>query len=81
MKGCGIRPAQAPLLPFNGMELPYRQVTKLQGKICVVLRKGEGLLNGTERAEAPPQINPFAKVAVESAAAGLGQKEKQPEML
>ena len=35
----------------------------------------EGLLNGTERIDAPPQINPFAMAARESA------REKQTEML
>jgi site-specific DNA-methyltransferase (adenine-specific) len=35
----------------------------------------EGLLNGTERVDAPPQINPFAMAARESA------REKQTEML
>jgi adenine specific DNA methylase Mod len=35
----------------------------------------EGLLNGTERIDAPPQINPFAMAARESA------REKQAEML
>jgi hypothetical protein len=35
----------------------------------------EGLLNGTDRVEAPPQINPFAMAARESAC------EKQAEML
>src|SRR6266705_1454838 len=35
----------------------------------------EGLLNGTERVDAPPQINPFAIAARESA------REKQTEML
>src|SRR5207248_8193529 len=36
----------------------------------------EGLLNGTERIDAPPQINPFAMAARESTA-----REKQTEML
>jgi len=35
----------------------------------------EGLLNGSERVDAPPQINPFAMAARESA------REKQTEML
>lgn len=35
----------------------------------------EGLLNGTERADAPPQINPFAMAARESAT------HQQTEML
>ena len=35
----------------------------------------EGLLNGTERVDAPPQINPFAMAAREPA------REKQTEML
>jgi site-specific DNA-methyltransferase (adenine-specific) len=35
----------------------------------------EGLLNGTERLDAPPQLNPFAMAARE------GTKEKQTEML
>ena len=35
----------------------------------------EGLLNGTERIDAPPQLNPFAMAARESA------REKQTEML
>jgi site-specific DNA-methyltransferase (adenine-specific) len=35
----------------------------------------EGLLNGTERIDAPPQLNPFAMAARESA------REKQSEML
>jgi hypothetical protein len=35
----------------------------------------EGLLNSTERIDAPPQINPFAMAARESA------REKQAEML
>jgi hypothetical protein len=35
----------------------------------------EGLLNGTERIDAPPQLNPFATAARESA------REKQTEML
>jgi len=35
----------------------------------------EGLLNGNERVDAPPQINPFAMAARESA------REKQAEML
>src|SRR6266436_4605700 len=35
----------------------------------------EGLLNGTERIDAPPQINPFAMAAREST------REKQTEML
>ena len=35
----------------------------------------EGLLNGTERIDAPPQLNPFAMAAREST------REKQTEML
>ena len=35
----------------------------------------EGLLNGTERVDAPPQINPFAMAAREAT------REKQTEML
>ena len=35
----------------------------------------EGLLNGTERIDAPPQLNPFAMAARETA------REKQTEML
>ena len=35
----------------------------------------EGLLNGTERIDAPPQLNPFAMAARESTA------HKQTEML
>ena len=35
----------------------------------------EGLLDGTERIDAPPQINPFAMAARESS------REKQTEML
>jgi hypothetical protein len=35
----------------------------------------EGLLNGTERVDAPPQLNPFAMAARES------KPEKQTEML
>jgi hypothetical protein len=35
----------------------------------------EGLLNGTERIDAPPQLNPFAMAARESV------REKQTEML
>jgi len=35
----------------------------------------EGLLNGAEPVEAPPQINPFSKAARE------GKPEKQQEML
>jgi len=35
----------------------------------------EGLLNGTERVDAPPQLNPFAMAARETA------REKQAEML
>ena len=36
----------------------------------------EGLLNGTERVDAPPQLNPFAMAAREA-----GAREKQTEML
>jgi hypothetical protein len=35
----------------------------------------EGILNGTERINAPPQLNPFAMAAREST------REKQTEML
>jgi site-specific DNA-methyltransferase (adenine-specific) len=35
----------------------------------------EGLLNGTERLEAPPQANPFAKAAAEGYAERLGKKQ------
>ncbi len=35
----------------------------------------EGLLNGTERIDAPPQLNPFAMAAREAA------REKQTELL
>jgi hypothetical protein len=35
----------------------------------------EGLLNGTERVDAPPQLNPFAMAAREA------PREKQTEML
>ena len=35
----------------------------------------EGLLNGTERIDAPPQLNPFAMAAREQT------REKQTEML
>ena len=40
----------------------------------------EGLLNGKERVEAPPQINPFAKAQAESIS-GKHLKGKQTEML
>ena len=35
----------------------------------------EGLLNGNERVEAPPQMNPFAKAQRE------GKQEKQAELI
>lgn len=41
----------------------------------------EDLLSGNVRLEAPPQVNPFAKARGEGAAARLGKKEKQPDLI
>jgi hypothetical protein len=42
---------------------------------CIQALTVEGLLNGTERIDAPAQLNPFAMAAREAA------REKQAEML
>ena len=50
--------------PWHDKDYPRMQILTI-----------EGLLNGSERVDAPPQINPFAMAAREPA------REKQTEML